>query len=143
VVKALLDTSIVVDLLRDHPPAVAWLVEQQEDNDLGVPPSVWLEIIDGVQNLKAQRKAIELLRRFERIPMAPEDFDWAIEQALRFRLSHNVDVMDCLIAAPSHRLEMPLYTRNVKHFQRILGDAARDPYPSPENAQPPAAGKTG
>ena len=133
-VKALLDTSIVVDLLRGHPPAVAWLEQQEEDDDLGVPPAVWLEIIDGAQNLKAQREAIELLRRFDRIPMASEDFDWAIEQALRFRLSQNVDIMDCLIAAPSHRLQMTFYTRNLKHFRPLLGDSARDPYSSPRQS---------
>lgn len=42
-VEALLDTAIIVDVLREHPPAVAWLGQQGQ---LGVSSVVWLEIIE-------------------------------------------------------------------------------------------------
>jgi len=86
-VTGLLDTVVVVDLLRSYPPAAAWLAGQ-----------------------------------------SPEDFDWAIRQALRLRLSHNVGPMDCLIASSAHRLGLPLYSRNLKHFAPLLGNLARAPY---------------
>lgn len=44
------------------------------------------------------------------------------------RLSQNVDMMDCLIAASVHRLGLPLYTRNLKHFLPLIGDLACKPY---------------
>lgn len=69
-----------------------------------------------------------MLRHFERVDVEPVDFDWAIRQALRYRLSHSVDVMDCVIAAVASRLELPLYTRNLKHFVPVLGSLARKPY---------------
>ncbi|HEV2847111.1 MAG TPA: PIN domain-containing protein, partial [Thermoanaerobaculia bacterium] len=97
----LLDTVILVDLLRAHPPAVAWLSKQER---LGLSPVVWLEIIEGAENSRAQARALEFLQRFDRVEVLSEDFDWAIRQALQFRLSHNVDMMDCLIAATAHRL---------------------------------------
>jgi hypothetical protein len=37
-------------------------------------------------------------------------------------------VIDCLIAAPSHRLNVPLYTMNLKHFTPLLGALAVRPY---------------
>ena len=60
--------------------------------------------------------------------MASEDFDWAIRQSLRLRLSYNVGPMDCLIASVAHRLGLPLYSRNLKHFAPLLGDLAQAPY---------------
>jgi predicted nucleic acid-binding protein len=123
--RALLDTAVVVDLLRAHPPALAWLAGQDR---LGLSPIVWLEIVEGAKDSRAQRRAVQLLQRFDRTDPLPEDFDWAIEQALRLRLSHTVDMMDCLIASTAHRLSLPLYTRNMKHFVPLLGALARQPY---------------
>lgn len=123
--NGLLDTAIIVDLLRAYPPALAWLGSQDQ---LALSSIVWLEIIDGATDGMAQRRAIELLRRFKRIDPLPEDLDWAIEQALRFKLSHSTDIMDCLIASAAHRLRLPLYTRNLKHFLPLLGSLARKPY---------------
>lgn len=123
--NGLLDTAIVVDLLRGYPPAVSWLERRPP---LGLSPIVWLEILDGVTNRKDQERAVKLLGHFLRIEVLSLDFDWAIRQALALRLSHNVDMMDCLIAASAHRLEVPLFTRNLKHFQPMIGPLAQKPY---------------
>jgi predicted nucleic acid-binding protein len=125
VVTGLLDTAVVVDLLRLYPPVSAWLAGQ---STLGLSPVVWLEIIEGASDSQAQEKALKLLRRFELIEVMPEDFDWAIRQALKLRLSHNVGMMDCLIASSAQRLGLPLYSRNLKHFSPLLGSLAQAPY---------------
>lgn len=36
--------------------------------------------------------------------------------------------MDCLIAASAHRLQLPLYTANRKHFDPLLSGLVRQPY---------------
>ena len=124
-VNGLLDTAVLVDLLRAYPPAGDWLSRQ---SPLGVSPVVWLEIIEGAEDKRAQVRAIKLLQRFERIEVVTEDFDWAIQQALRFRLSHNINMTDCLIASTAHRLNLPIFTTNLKHFHPLLGDLAQKPY---------------
>lgn len=124
-VTALLDTAIVVDVLRRYPPAVAWLGQQGQ---LGISTVVWLEIIEGASDRQAEQNALLLLRRFERVETMTGDVDWAIRQLLRFHLSHGVDAMDCLIASVNQRMGVPLYTRNLKHFAPLLGDLARQPY---------------
>ena len=121
----LLDTAVLVDLLRAYPPAPDWLSRQAP---LGVSPIVWLEVIEGAEDKRAQVRAIKLLQRFERVEVLTADFDWAIQQALRFKLSHNINMMDCLIASTAHRLNLPIYTSNLKHFQPLLGDLAQKPY---------------
>ncbi len=123
--ELLLDTAIVVDVLRGYPPALQWL-EQQES--VGVSDIVWLEIIEGAPNRRMEQIALRLLERFERANTTAQDIDWAIQQLLRFHLSHGLDAMDCLIAASSYRLGVPLYTRNLKHFIPLLGELACRPY---------------
>jgi predicted nucleic acid-binding protein len=124
-VTALLDTAVVVDVLRGYPPAVAWLDQQ---GHLGVSTVVWLEIIQGASDRRAEQVALRLLQRFERIDATTADVDWALHQLLRFHLSHGLDAMDALIAAASYRLSLPLYTRNIKHFTPLLGSFAQKPY---------------
>jgi predicted nucleic acid-binding protein len=62
------------------------------------------------------------------VKMELHDIDWAMQQLEIYRLSHGVDIPDCLIAAPSYRLQIPLYTRNLKHFSPLLGELAQAPY---------------
>jgi predicted nucleic acid-binding protein len=124
-VSALVDTSVMVDLLRGYLPAQSWYLAQ---SDLGVSRAVWLEIIEGAQNLHTQRDALKLLRRFELVELTTPDVIWATEQLIVLNLSHNIDVFDCLIAAVSHRLQISLYTRNLKHFTPLLGALAQLPY---------------
>ena len=50
------------------------------------------------------------------------DQEWAMQQMELLRLSHGVSINDCLIASVAHRLQVPLYTHNLKHMQVLLGD---------------------
>lgn len=124
-ITGLVDTNVSVDVLRNYLPAVTWLNNQPQ---LGIARAVWFEVIEGAQNLQEQRRSLRLLRRFTVVEMEPEDGEWAAQALLKFNLSHNVDTMDCLIAAVSHRLQIPLYTHNTKHFLPLLGSLIRKPY---------------
>ncbi len=124
-IKGALDSSILIDALRKFSPALTWL---QNQTNFVVASVVWLEILDGVENKSAQGEAIKLLSKFDRVEVTREDFDWAIQQQTRYKLSHNVGGIDCLIAAPCHRLNIPLYTANLKHFSPILSALAQKPY---------------
>jgi predicted nucleic acid-binding protein len=124
-VIGLLDTSVVVDLLREYQPAKLWLGTQMQ---LGVTPAVWIEVLEGAPNKRKQQAAVKLLSHFDLIEMNPDDFVWATQALIKYGLSHNVDGYDCLIAAVSYRLNLPLYNRNMKHFAPILASLAVKPY---------------
>jgi predicted nucleic acid-binding protein len=124
-VNALVDTSVVVDLLRGYPPAQAWFISR---SDLGVCRAVWLEVIEGAQNRRAQQDALKLLRRFSLEEVTTPDVVWATQKLLLLNLSHNIDTFDCLIAAVSARLQLPLHTHNLKHFAPLIGPLAQAPY---------------
>lgn len=71
---------------------------------------------------------MKMLRRFELVPMLPIDLEWAKQQMIVYHLRYSVGMIDCLIASVSYRLQLPLYTRNLKHFRPMLGDLAQQPY---------------
>jgi predicted nucleic acid-binding protein len=125
-VAGLLDTTILVDLLRKYPPADSWINQQQ---NLGITTIVWLEVLQGATNKTSQNISFQLLKRFTRIELEVSDVQWAIEAVLAYNLSHSLDGFDALIASVSYRLQVPLYTRNLKHFRHILGNLAQSPYP--------------
>ncbi len=124
-VESLLDTSIIVDVLRKYQPARDWLAKHPEP---GISHFVWLEVLDGVPNKRAQLEVLQILRHFEKILPIEDDLDWAIQQSIHYKLSHNIGTMDLLIASASHRLQIPLYTTNLKHFSPLLGTLAQKPY---------------
>jgi predicted nucleic acid-binding protein len=124
-VSGLLDTDILVDLLRQHPPAHAWANQQ---SDLGVTIISWIELLQGSPNKQAQQNALGLLHKFKRIEVEKTDFLWTIQGLLKYNLSHNMRGFDGLIASVSYRLGITLYTRNLKHFRPILGNLAQNPY---------------
>lgn len=125
-VDALLDTSMLIDLLREHPPAAEWIAN--EEKIFGITKFAWMEVVTGCRNKRSLLKATRLIERFELIPVATSDVDWALNQLTKYYLSHNPDPFDCLIAATPARLQIPLYTLNLKHFRPLLGELAQKPY---------------
>lgn len=125
-VTGLVDTSIIIDLIRGYPDAYMWL--SSIDETLGVTHFVWLEVIQGAQNKQKLASAMKILADFELIEITPADTQWAVQALATTRLAHNVDALDSLIASVSYRLQIPLYTRNMKHFMPLLDDLAQKPY---------------
>lgn len=126
-VTAIVETNVVVDLLRHYPPALTWL-QRQNQSTLGITPIVWMEVIEGGPTKLRRLQTARSLSQFEMVYLTQSDLDWAMDAQMLYELSHGVGMMDCLIASVSHRLQLPLYTHNLKHFTPLLGDLAQKPY---------------
>lgn len=87
-----------------------------------------MEVISGGPTKLKREQAARLMKRFEMLYLLPSDMDWAMQQHILYELSHGVGMMDCLIGSVCHRLQVPLYTHNLKHFTPILGGLAQKPY---------------
>jgi predicted nucleic acid-binding protein len=124
-VDALLDTNVIVDLLRGYPLAQAWIATQQQP---AICRLVYMEVLQGAENKQKMNQAVKFLGRFTIIEHTQDDFLWATQQLIQYHLSNNVDVTDALIAAPAHRLNLPFYTRNLKHFVPIIPNLVNQPY---------------
>ena len=123
----LLDASVAIDIYRGYPPAVAWM-NAHTSLQIGITPLTWMEVVAGATSKVRLQRVKKFLDLFPLVTMEIIDIDWAMQQLEAYRLSHGVDIPDCLIAAPSHRLKITLYTRNLKHFAPLLGHLAQEPY---------------
>lgn len=123
---ALVDTNILIELYRNREDAAAWLATQA---NLGLSTVTWLEFMEGARGKQGQKRCLEIISSFELVLLDHIDQQWAIRNLLQFRLSHGVSFADCLIAAPCHRLQLPLFTKNVKDFAPLLGkELVQQPY---------------
>src|SRR5205085_1754825 len=114
----LLDTDIMVDVLRGYPPAIAWLSSLTGDAP-ALPGLVVLELMEGCRN---KMEMVRLLRRIEPFHVFwPTDSDCtrALHEFARSRLSHQISIMDVLIAQCAIGLNATLCTFNIKHFKAV------------------------
>lgn len=126
-IDGFLDTAVLVNMLRQHEPALRW-AEANTSLNFAITPLVWMELVFGATNKAHLQHVTHFMSLFDMVMLAEDDLVWAMMQLERFRLSHNVGILDCLIAAPAARLGLPLYTHNLKHFTPLLGELARKPY---------------
>jgi len=123
----LLDTDVMVDILRGHSPAVAW-VAGLNSATVGLPGFVAMELLQGCRNLLAQQRLEQRLRRFPMHWPAQIDCQRAYRDFAHYRLSHNLGLLDALIGQTSVGRGDPLATFNVKHFGVITGLRIIQPY---------------
>lgn len=123
----LLDTDVMVDILRGHPPAVAWLTSLGA-MPVGLPGLVAMELLQGCRNLAEQQRLEKHLQRFTFHWPTPADGQRAYQDFAAFRLSHNLGLLDTLIGHTAVGLGEILATFNVKHYAMITGLATVQPY---------------
>jgi predicted nucleic acid-binding protein len=116
----LVDTTVIIHLFRKQPAAHAWLKAQTEP--LSLTSITWLEVMHGAPGKAGQQTCEVIMSQFELISLTDIDQAWAMRQMKLYRLSHGVGIMDCLIASVAFRLQVPLYTHNLKHMRLLLND---------------------
>ena len=114
----LVDSTVVIHLFRKNPAAHNW-IDTQEDQ-LFVTPITWLEVMFGAPGKAGQATSKAILGRFDMLYLTPEDLDWSMQQMELYRLSQGVGINDCLIASVCQRLQLPIYTHNVKDMHKLL-----------------------
>jgi predicted nucleic acid-binding protein len=122
----LLDTDILIDIQRRHPPAVAWFVSLTERP--AVPLLVVMELLQDAANKTQVAKALALVGPLTLVYTTPADQQRALQDYTMFHLSHRLGLLDALIGATAIGLGASLCTFNVKHFQIIPGLTIEQPY---------------
>ncbi len=114
----ILDADVIIDLLRHHPNATAWLATSL------VPPAISdisaLEVLYGAQNSAGLRRVERFLSRFPIEWPTAEDTHRASLLA-PLHLSDGIGVLDAITAAIALRRGDPVATFNTKHFRPIPG----------------------
>jgi predicted nucleic acid-binding protein len=122
----LLDTSVLIDVLRGSQAATRWLGSVEE-----VPSCSELtraEVLRGVRS--AERSHTEhLLSALRWVPVDEPVSRRAGELGRQYRRSHpGLSIVDFVIAATAQLLEADLATGNIRHYPMFAGLAP--PYPS-------------
>ncbi|MFM8525216.1 MAG: type II toxin-antitoxin system VapC family toxin [Cyanobacteriota bacterium] len=109
----LLDTNILIDVLRGEAVALAWLEQQQRPQ---ISVITWIEVLVGCREGETSR-VHDWLESFPRLPL-----DEAIAaETVRLRQRHGLKIPDAIILATARCSDLSLATRNVKDFPLELG----------------------
>ena len=93
----LLDSDVLIDLLRKYPPAMAWFDALQEDEELVVSGYVVMELIQGCRNKVEQDRVQREFAAYGVVWLSQTDCDQALAVFTTYRLSHNAGLLDVLI----------------------------------------------
>jgi predicted nucleic acid-binding protein len=115
----LLDSSVAIDYLRDHAPAVE-IVEDEHDW-LGASEMTRFELLAGVKP-DEQEAAESFFSVLGWVPISEPIARRAAELARQFRPAYSgIEDADYLIAATALELEAELVTTNVRPFPMLDG----------------------
>jgi predicted nucleic acid-binding protein len=123
----LLDTDIMVDILRDYPPAVQWM-QSLGDEAIALPGFVVMELIQGCQTKIELTNIRKRLAQFQVYWPEVDDCNQAVEIFAQYHLSHQTGIIDVLIGQLAVSTNGSLYTFNKKHYSPIPGLKTVQPY---------------
>jgi predicted nucleic acid-binding protein len=123
----LLDTDVMIDILRCYPPALAWL-EALGDEELLLPGFVVMELLQGCRNKAEQEKLDKELQPYAVTWPSSEACNEARTVFASFHLSHGLGLLDALIGQTAVALQVPLCTFNDKHYAAVPHLRTVQPY---------------
>lgn len=123
----LLDTDVMIDVLRDYDPALSWLRSLGAE-PIGLPGIVAMELLQGCRDGREQRRVKNSIRPYALHWPTPTDCMRAYDSFAKYRLSHSIGLLDSLIAETAAGLGVPLATFNDKHYRVFGGLQLLQPY---------------
>lgn len=124
----LLYSDVMIDLLRQYPPAMKWFDTLDEEESLLLPGYVIMELIQGCRNKIEQEKLQHELATYGTVWLTFADCDRTLDVFTEYHLSHNAGLLDVLIGQTAVALGVALYTFNQKHYRFIPGLQTIQPY---------------
>ena len=122
----ILDTDVLIDIQRNHRPAIDWFATLSEPPC--VPGFVIMELIQDARNAQEVNAAMKLVAPLPIIWPNASDCSRALLEFSRFHLSDGLGLLDALIAACVIGHSATLYTFNVKHYRVVPGLTIEQPY---------------
>ncbi len=126
-VTALLDSDVLIDILRQHPASEDWL-KRESEVPIVIHGVVAMEIISGSLSKEDLHRNQIFLSRFTIAWPTPAEFELAYRLLAEHRLVTGIGIPDCLIAATTITRGWRLFTFNLKHYRRLPGLSVDSPY---------------
>lgn len=123
--QLVVDTNVLIDVLRRVPPARDLLRQTRADGDtLWAPVTGRVELLGGMLEGEAEETS-NVLEIVSWIPVTAAIADAAAAYSRRYRRAFSgIDLADYILAATADHMNARLLTRNVKHFPMFEGLAA-------------------
>ncbi|BAU15224.1 hypothetical protein LEP3755_57810 [Leptolyngbya sp. NIES-3755] len=115
----LIDSDILIDVLRNQQIAVERLLALSESETLAVGVVTQMELIVGCQNMSELRRVERLLSGFEIQDLTIDISRRAVDLLRTYRLSHGLLMADALIAATALVNQISFLTRNQRDYRFI------------------------
>lgn len=122
----IVDTDILVNLLRKEPKTIEWLESHKDSFSLATTAINIFELYTGVYKSSEANKNIkdvkDVIERFRIIEFNTKSAREAGKQrALLEKQGQVIDIRDIFIGAIAISENIPIKTNNIKHFSRIDG----------------------
>ncbi|HEX5102204.1 MAG TPA: PIN domain-containing protein [Pirellulaceae bacterium] len=122
----LVDTDVLIDIQRGHPPAVAWFAGLSELPL--VSGFVVMELVQDARNASEVNQALKLVAPLSVVWPAEVDCNRALADFAAYHLTHGLGLIDAMIAATAVGRSLTLYTFNSKHYRSVPGLLFAEPY---------------
>jgi predicted nucleic acid-binding protein len=127
---ALVDTDVLIDILRGTPAAQVWLTSMPATT-FAIPGVVAMELLIGCRNQAELRRVQQFLNAFSVAWTEAVECARAYDLLATHRLTSGLSIPDCLVAAMALARSATLYTFNLRHFRIITGLDVQEPYARP------------
>jgi predicted nucleic acid-binding protein len=120
----LLDSDILIDLLRKRPEAMEKIRELEKRGDVLSTTAISVfEIIQGIRDAVPTEKEQVALQLFSKLVVFPLTMESAAQagkiQRKLFKEGFPVEAEDCMIAEIAKIRDEKILTRNTRHFSKI------------------------
>lgn len=122
----LVDTDVLIDVQRGHPPALEWF--QRCTEPPSVPGLVVMELIQDAPNTRRVGEALKLVAPLPVVWPTEADCARALSDFAALHRSHGLGLLDALIAACAVGRGATLCTFNTKHYRAVPGLVPEQPY---------------
>lgn len=113
----LLDTNILIEILKDNPATQQQM--QGLNEPLAISSVTAMELIYGARNKQEVLKLQKFMRMFHVFHLNEDISLKALQLVTEYAKSHTLDIPDSLIASTALNHKCTLLTYNVKDFQFI------------------------
>lgn len=117
--RVLVDTDILIDVLRSIDTTIAILQATQASSTLCISVVTQMELIVGCRNPRELQSLERFLQSFEVISITKAISEQGVQLLRQYRLSHGLLIPDTLIAATSLVAEYALLTKNQSDYRFI------------------------
>ena len=122
------DTDILVDVLRKYSPALQWLASLEDEEEIAFPGFVAMELISGCQNKAQQYRVEKHISNYTILWPSPSACNQALHTFTQYHLSHGIGLLDSLVGHTVVETNLPLHTFNKKHYAPIQNLTTIQPY---------------